>query len=101
MNEDFQSRERFHLLFLLTLSGRLKGRLYAVKGGICLRFFHHSPRLSEDMDLDIAKIPTTTLAHAVEQILRAPSFHSQLEAKGLNLKQISSPKQTPTTQRWK
>lgn len=101
MNEEFQSRESFHLLFLFNLSLRLKGRLYAVKGGMCLRLFHHSPRLSEDMDLDIAQIPTTTLAHAVDQILHASSFHSQLEAKGLALTQMSSPKQTPTTQRWK
>ena len=101
MLEDLELREFFHLLFLRELAGRLGGRPYAVKGGVCLRFFHHSPRLSEDIDLDIARIPLPTLARSVEKIIQSAAFLSQLSRKGMAMTGWSAPKQTTTTQRWK
>ena len=65
----FQIRELFHLAFLRLLALRLTRRDYAVKGGICLRFFHRSQRLSEDMDFDVAGIPVRTLTNHLMRIL--------------------------------
>src|SRR3989339_1301589 len=95
----FELRELFHLTLLRHLALRLAGRPYAVKGGICLRFFHRSPRLSEDMDMDIAGIPVATLAHNVGKILGSAAFRARLREGGVSLVKISAPKQTATTQR--
>ena len=69
MDPGFRIRESFHLQLLRLLVPRLASRPYAVKGGICLRFFHRSPRLSEDMDLDITGMPVQTLQKNVETVL--------------------------------
>jgi len=94
--------ELFHLHFLRHFSSRLVGRMYAVKGGICLRFFHRSPRLSQDLDLDIAgQVHVSTLKNAVDSILKGRAFSSLLESHGIRELMSSKPKQTETTQRWK
>ena len=49
----FEVREYFHLLMLKELNKRLSGRDFALKGGVYLRLFLSSPRLSEDIDFDI------------------------------------------------
>ena len=98
----FELRELFHLNFLRHLSVRLSGRAYAVKGGICLRFFHSSPRLSEDIDLDvISKMQVSTLGKSVDGILESHAFQSFLISQGITQLTYSRPKQTETTQRWK
>ncbi|MBI2119297.1 MAG: nucleotidyl transferase AbiEii/AbiGii toxin family protein [Elusimicrobia bacterium] len=98
----FKLRELFHLNLLRHLGVRLSGRAYALKGGICLRFFHHSPRLSEDMDLDISsRVRKETLENAVDSIIHSRSFLSPLIPRGLIDIKIRKPKQTETTQRWK
>ena len=98
----FELREFFHLVFLRHLALRLLSRPYAVKGGICLRFFHRSLRLSEDMDLDIAsRIPVKTVQNAVDSILRSRSFLGALAPAGVASVNFSKPKQTETVQRWK
>jgi predicted nucleotidyltransferase component of viral defense system len=97
----FQTREFFYLVFLRLLAGRLAGRQYAVKGGICLRFFHRSQRLSEDMDFDIAQIPVKTLANHVNTILSGRPLLAFLSNSGVIQIRFTSPKQTETTQRWK
>jgi predicted nucleotidyltransferase component of viral defense system len=102
MHPSFELREFFHLVFLKNLSLRLSGRTYAVKGGICLRFFHQSPRFSEDMDFDItAQVPLHTLGKAVDQIVQSRSFLGQLIPHGITKMDVRKPKQTDTTQRWK
>ena len=98
----FELREFFHLAFLRHLGLRLSGRSYAVKGGICLRFFHRSPRLSQDMDLDIAnQVRVETLGKAIDTILESRAFSASLTSQGINRIRWTKPKQTETTQRWK
>ncbi len=93
--------ERFHLLFLAELGRQLDKQLYAVKGGCNLRFFFHSPRYSEDLDIDVRTINPRTLANKVSRVLGSRSFRLALETQGLALGRVTTPKQTDTTQRWK
>lgn len=98
----FDLREFFHLSLLRHLGVRLSGRNFAVKGGICLRFFHRSPRLSEDMDLDIdPQVRVRTLQNTVESILHSRSFLNSLVSLGIPQIEVRRTKQTETTQRWK
>jgi predicted nucleotidyltransferase component of viral defense system len=100
--QSFELREFFHLAFLRHLSTRLSGRSYAVKGGICLRFFHRSPRLSEDMDLDIvSQIRAETLRNAVDSVVDGHALLATLLPVGVVGLRATKPKQTDTTQRWK
>lgn len=101
MNPDFEAREYFLILLLRELSRRLSGRPFALKGGVCLRLFYQSPRLSEDIDLDIAQVPAPTLKNIVEKTLTARSFSALLENRGQRIAKWNASKQTPTTQRWK
>lgn len=88
--------------FLRHLAVRLSGRAWAVKGGVCLRFFHGSPRLSEDIDLDAAsRLPVKTLQNAVDSVLKSRAFSVALLGAGVARLTIARSKQTETTQRWK
>lgn len=98
----FELRELFHITLLRQLGTRLSGRSYSVKGGICLRFFHRSPRLSEDMDLDIASnVRVETLENAVDSVINGRAMIASLIPSGVTRLSASAPKQTATTQRWK
>lgn len=98
----FELRERFHLTFLYYVSLRLADRPYAVKGGICLRFFHRSQRLSEDMDIDVsAQVRRKTLEDAIDSVIESRSFNGSLMPRGITRVEARKPKQTETTQRWK
>jgi predicted nucleotidyltransferase component of viral defense system len=100
--KSFELRELFHLALLRQLGTRLSGRSYAVKGGICLRFFHLSPRLSEDMDLDIvSQVPVATLRNAVDSVIEGGAMLATLMPFGITAVKATKPKQTETTQRWK
>src|SRR5258706_9547389 len=102
MDPEFRLREFFHLYVLRQLATRLASRPYAVKGGICLRFFHRSPRLSEDMDVDIdPAIPVKTLQKNVDTILTSDALVASLHIHGVRGVEAARPKQTETTQRWK
>lgn len=96
-----QSVELFHLLFLCQLGRKVDKRLYALKGGGNMRFYFKSIRYSEDMDIDVQMIHKDTLFKQVNKFLNAAPFNHILQAQGMNLLNISTPKQTPTTQRWK
>jgi predicted nucleotidyltransferase component of viral defense system len=98
---DFQSVEKFQLLFLAQLGTRVEKTLYALKGGCNLRFFWKSIRYSEDIDFDVHTIARETLRKNVNQILGALGFKRILRSSKIELGQISEPKQTDTTQRWK
>jgi predicted nucleotidyltransferase component of viral defense system len=98
---DIQAVEKFHLLFLAQLGSRIDKRLYALKGGSNLRFFWKSIRYSEDIDFDVHTIARETLRKNVNQILSAPGFSRILRSSKIELGQLSEPKQTDTTQRWK
>ncbi len=100
--QSFELRELFHLALLRQLGTRLSGRAYAVKGGICLRFFHRSPRLSEDMDLDIiSQVRAKTLEKAVDSVIDGRAMLATLMPVGVTAIKATKPKQTETTQRWK
>ncbi|MEK7474884.1 MAG: nucleotidyl transferase AbiEii/AbiGii toxin family protein [Candidatus Coatesbacteria bacterium] len=95
-------REHFHLAFLRHLSQRLRGRRWAVKGGICLRFFHRSPRMSEDIDLDVEpRVSLDALRNAVGPFIEGRLSASVLASGGVTGLASSAPKQTRTVQRWK
>jgi len=100
--KSFELRELFHLALLRQLGTRLSGRSYAIKGGICLRFFHRSPRLSEDMDLDIvSQVRASTLENAVDAVIDGRAMLATLMPAGVTTIKATKPKQTDTTQRWK
>jgi len=94
--------ELFHLVFLraLTARGDDKG-LFALKGGCNLRFYFASVRYSEDIDLDVRVIARDTLRNKVDRLLSSPVVTSPLRAHGISIVDVSAPKQTETTQRWK
>ena len=98
---DRQAIEIFHLQFLRAFGARVDKALFALKGGCNLRFYHRSIRYSEDMDLDIRTMAVATLRSNVDTVLEAESFRRSLRAQQLEVTQVSKPKQTQTTQRWK
>lgn len=97
----WQYVEMFHLLFLSQLGLKMDKRFYALKGGCNLRFFFKSPRYSEDMDLDITRIPVHRVETIVSGILKSKSFEQTLQVRGIRIARINNDKQTATTQRWK
>jgi predicted nucleotidyltransferase component of viral defense system len=98
---DRQIVEFFHLQFVrLLCSGPDKDR-FAIKGGCNLRFFFESVRYSEDIDLDVARIPVHTLKERVNKILGRSALGLPLRSRGIAIGDVSAPKQTETTQRWK
>lgn len=98
-----QSIELFHLLFLNQLGRKVDKKLYALKGGCNMRFYFKSIRYSEDMDIDIHIhiMNKDTLFKNVNKIVESVPFNHILQAQGMEIVNISTPKQTPTTQRWK
>jgi predicted nucleotidyltransferase component of viral defense system len=97
-----QAIELFHLLFLRGLEARLEDKtLIALKGGCNLRFYFDSVRYSEDIDLDVATMAKPTLQRKVDQLLGSSLILSPLQARHLSLAEVSAPRQTETTQRWK
>ncbi len=104
MDKRYSHRENvelFHLLFMQQLGQKLDKRLYAVKGGCNLRFFLGSIRYSEDIDIDVHTVAVTTLHNIVNKILMARPFQQILAAQDISVHEVSTPKQTTTTQRWK
>lgn len=101
MLSDRQAVEFFHLQFIRLLCAGPDRERFAIKGGCNLRFFFESVRYSEDLGLDVDRMPVHTLKEKVAHILGLPSFLLPLKGRGLSLGQVSAPKQTETTQRWK
>jgi len=102
---DRQARELFHFLFLDWLLRAASPELYVLKGGVNLRFFHASPRYSEDMDLDVdrAKVAVTTLKKNGYKILTDAAFRRVLATADiidLRLNDPTKAKHTDTTQRF-
>jgi predicted nucleotidyltransferase component of viral defense system len=101
MVSDHQIVELFHLHFVrLLCAGPQKGS-FAIKGGCNLRFFFESARYSEDIDLDVAGLPVHAVKEKVTAILSGPALSLSLRSRGISLANITAPKQTETTQRWK
>ena len=93
--------ELFHLAFLQVLQARLDQSTYVLKGGANLRYFFESARYSEDIDLDSGGIESWALGERVDGVLASPVIARLLRTGGLAVAEISKPKQTETTQRWK
>jgi len=99
-----QLREVFHLLFLERLLKLSDPDIYVLKGGVNLRFFFHSPRYSEDMDIDVLTGSVATLKKNGYKILRQPAFRRSLATCGIADLVINDPgkaKHTGTTQRFR
>jgi hypothetical protein len=97
--------EFFHFLFLERLLRATDVSLYALKGGVNLRFFHQSPRYSEDMDLDVQaeRVHVQTLKKNGYKILADAAFRRVLATKdivGLAVNDPRKAKHTETTQRF-
>ena len=96
------SVELFHLVFLRALVAKAENKaLFALKGGCNLRFYFGSVRYSEDIDIDVVAVAKGTLARKVERLLVSPTITSPLRASSLEIVDVTAPKQTDTTQRWK
>ncbi len=96
-----QAIEFIHLTFLSVLQVRIDTNLYVLKGGVSLRYFYGSPRYSQDIDFDVAGIDRVKLIERVDGVLGSPAFAALLRSKGMSITNVSKPKQTDTTQRWK
>jgi len=102
MKSHFLLVENFHLRLLRGLAERFRGRAWALKGGVCLRLFHRSPRLSEDMDLDLdPRVGVASAQKAVDSVLESAALARSLSPLGVAGLKLSRPKQTATTLRWK
>lgn len=98
---DAQVIEFFHLAFLQVLQARLDQSRYVLKGGVSLRYFFGSLRYSEDIDLDAIEIEPWKLEAKIDDVLSSSAIGILLRSGSLALDQVTKPKQTATTQRWK
>ena len=99
--DSIQFVELFHLIFLDLLGRKIDKRYYVLKGGCNLKFFLKSFRYSENMDIDVQKIPKEKLEETVNSIIASATFRQILKVNRLAVDKWSAPKQTETTQRWK
>lgn len=74
-----------------------------LKGGANLRYFFASQRYSEDMDIDLCGYSggSWSLEEKVDGVLSAGAMKALLRVGGLAVAELSKPKQTNTTRRWK
>jgi hypothetical protein len=93
--------EKFHLVFLRHFAATVSPGTVCLKGGVNLRLYHNSARLSEDMDFDARKVGVEILKKNVSKVLAAKPLLTELAAAGIALSEIKPSKQTPTVQRWK
>jgi predicted nucleotidyltransferase component of viral defense system len=93
--------EQFHLVFLRHFAPTVSPGTICLKGGVNLRLYHQSPRLSEDMDFDARVVGVEILKKNVNKVLAGRPLRTELSAAGIALGEINPAKQTPTVQRWK
>ena len=84
-------REAFHLLFLDRLLKLSDLRLYVLNGGANLRFFHGSPRYSEDMDVDVLGGAVPTLRKNGYRVLNDAAFRRSLATLGVIDVEVNDP----------
>lgn len=95
-----QITEIFHLLFLRVMAPGNAG-WFTLKGGANLRYFFASPRYSNDIDLDFAGRGHWAVAKTVDSVLTGKALTFLARAASLSIEEQTTPKQTPTTLRWK
>lgn len=93
--------ECFHLAFLEVLRVRLDPARYVLKGGVNLRYFFDSVRYSEDIDLDVCGVDGWMLEDRIDGVLSSQPLAFLLRSDGLQVSDVTKPKQTDTTRRWK
>jgi predicted nucleotidyltransferase component of viral defense system len=93
--------ERFHLMFLRHFAAVISPGTICLKGGVNLRLYHNSPRLSEDIDFDARVVGVDILKKNVNKILAGRPLLTELASVGITLSEIKPAKQTETAQRWK
>jgi len=93
--------ERFHLVFLRHFAPLVSTGTICLKGGVNLRLYHNSPRLSEDIDFDARVVGVDILKNKVNKVLKSRPLLTELGAIGITLSEIKPAKQTQTAQRWK
>jgi len=98
MYTETQIREVFHFCFLERLLKLIDPKLYALKGGVNLRLYFHSPRYSEDMDLDVFAGNVATLTKNGYKILQDGVFLRRYGIEDIELNDPQRAKQTETTQ---
>jgi predicted nucleotidyltransferase component of viral defense system len=97
-------REVFHFCFLERLLRVADANLFVLKGGVNLRFFFHSPRYSEDMDLDVVAGSVATLKKNGYKLLGDAALRRTLRTYGIADVEVNDPdkaKHTETTQRFR
>ena len=93
--------ERFHLVFLRHFATVISPGTICLKGGVNLRLYYNSPRLSEDIDFDARVVGVDILKKNVNKVLASGPLRTELAALGITLSEIKPAKQTQTAQRWK
>jgi predicted nucleotidyltransferase component of viral defense system len=93
--------ERFHLVFLRHFAAVISPGTICLKGGVNLRLYYNSPRLSEDIDFDARVVGVDILRKNVNRVLSARPLLTELASVGITLGEINPAKQTQTAQRWK
>lgn len=93
--------ERFHLVFLRHFAQTVSPGTICLKGGVNLRLYHNSPRLSEDIDFDARVVGVEILKKNVNKVLAGRPLLTELASAGITLSEIKPAKQTQTAQRWK
>jgi predicted nucleotidyltransferase component of viral defense system len=93
--------ERFHLVFLRHFATVISPGTICLKGGVNLRLYCNSPRLSEDIDFDARVVGVDILEKNVNKVLASRPLRTELAAAGIALGEIRPAKQTQTAQRWK
>ena len=97
---DAQVIEIFHLLFLQVLTAHSRDK-FVLKGGANLRYFFGSVRYSNDIDLDVVGKRGGQVERNVDAVLSGHALRVLLGQFDLRVQDISKPKQTDTTRRWK
>lgn len=98
MNLDVQVvREAVQAKLLMELMGNAVHKELVLKGGLAMRAVHGSVRMTKDIDLDADGAFPRSTVHAIV----TKSIRNALRAGLIENAQVSEPKQTETTMRWK
>jgi hypothetical protein len=101
MDNQREAVEKFHLVFLRHFAPVVSPGTICLKGGVNLRLYHNSPRISEDIDFDARVVGVDILKKNVNKVLASRPLVTELAASGITLSEIKPAKQTQTAQRWK
>lgn len=92
--------EVFHLLFLRALTANRQD-WFVLKGGANLRYFFDNPRYSNDIDLDFVGREAWQVGQTVDGVLGGHALTTIARQALIDVVEITAPKQTDTTRRWK